>query len=362
MRDEQGGWSPAVAARIEGGLARLIARLPAGVVARMSGEPPVEVDGGRLDPHVQLARAVRRRRGGPGLCEPTVEAGRERYRRETRVFGGVPTVVGAVRDFSIPGSDGAGMLRVRHYAPPPGAAPREGGALLVYLHGGGFVLGDLDTHDEPCRMLCRHAETHVLSVAYRLAPEHPFPAAVEDAVAALGWARENAASLGAVASRVGVGGDSAGANLATVAARYVRATAQLLIYPATDPDTPRPSRERFGAGYFLDRRDHDDFLHHYAGSAAGRTADDRRAPMAYRELGALPPALVVTAGFDMLRDEGEAYAERLGKAGVPVETIRFASLVHGFIHMTAISPGARGAMIELARRWRAFTGREGGAS
>ncbi len=149
---------------------RLMSRLPASVKIALSGEPPVIVDGQQLDPQLQLLRSIRRRRGTPGLIEPSIAAGRARYRRDARVFRGPVTAVGSVRDLEVPG--GSGPLRARHYTPPD---CRPAAALTVYLHGGGFVIGDLDTHDEPCRLLCRLAETHVLSVAYRLAPEHPFP-------------------------------------------------------------------------------------------------------------------------------------------------------------------------------------------
>src|SRR5213075_437741 len=139
-----------------------------------------------------------------------------------------------------------GALAARLYTPK-----QETRDLTLYFHGGGFVLGDLDTHDEPCRMLCRHAGSHILSVAYRCAPEHPFPAAVDDALASFRWARSNAASLGVETRRIAVGGDSAGANLAATVARYDTPVAQLLIYPPTDEWTERPSRQLFDNGFFL---------------------------------------------------------------------------------------------------------------
>jgi acetyl esterase len=176
--------------------ARATEYLPDRAKIALSGEPAIVLDGQHLDPQAQLLRTARRRRMPFGLIEPTIAAGRARYRRQAEIFTGPRTAVGAVRDFDIPAPGGA--LRVRHYVPPD----TTGSPLLVYLHGGGFVIGDLDTHDEPCRVLCRDAQTHVLSVEYRLAPEHPFPAALDDAHAALGWARANAASLGADPGRV----------------------------------------------------------------------------------------------------------------------------------------------------------------
>src|SRR4051812_7456191 len=185
--------------RVERAVARALARLPGRIPGVLSGMPAIEAAGERLDGHVQLVLALRRRRGQPGLVEPDASTGRARFRRETQVFAPTsPTAVAAVRDFSIPGP--GGDLRVRHYTPAEGA----GAPLTVYAHGGGYVIGDLDTHDEACRLLCRHSGVHLLSVDYRLAPEHPFPAGLDDVRAALRWAQANAALLGADPARVAV--------------------------------------------------------------------------------------------------------------------------------------------------------------
>lgn len=333
--------------RVQCGAARLIARLPDRAKIALSGEPPVVVDGQQLDPQAQFLRAMRRRRGFNGLLEPSIDAGRRRYRRETQIFRGPMTPVGAVRDFEIPGP--AGPLRVRHYHAPSRS-------LLVYLHGGGFVIGDLDTHDEPCRILCRHANTQVLSVEYRLAPEHPFPAAVDDARAAFDWARANAASLGADPQRVSVGGDSAGGNLAgAVSQRSPKPFGQLLIYPATDMKTSYPSRRLFGDGYLLSVRDCDLCVGHYTNGAAVTRDDPRLSLVQAPNLGELPRALIAIAGFDVLRDEGEAFANALHSAGTTVRTLRVPSLEHGFIHMTGVCPTARNAMLAISREWKELT-------
>ncbi len=328
---------------------RAMAHLPDGVKIRLSGTPPVIVDGQQLDPQLQLLRAIRRRHGIPGLVEPTVVAGRARYRRETLAFRGPMTKVAAAHDLAIEGP--GGPLRARHYAPDDGkAAP-----LTVYFHGGGFVIGDLDTHDEPCRILCRYAGVHVLSVEYRLAPEHPFPAGLEDAAAALAWAQANAATLGADPSRISIGGDSAGANLSAVVSRLTSRgeppLAQLLIYPPTDGYTPRRSYELFGEGFFLSMKDRNAFGRYYAGPAP-REPDARQSPLRASDLSNLPPALVITAGFDLLRDEGEAYAQALASAGTVTRQQRYPSLGHGFIHLTGVCPAARDAMVHIAREWR----------
>ena len=342
--------------RIEAFVARALGRLSPRAMVRLSGRPPLVIDGQVLDPQLQLALAVRRRRRVPGLVEPTIEEGRLRYRRDMVVHRGPKTPVGAVRELSI--ASPSGEIPARYYAPPAtGDEVRRMAPLLVFLHGGGFVIGDLDTHDEACRILCRHGRVHVLAVDYRLAPEHPFPAALDDAWTAYAWARSHAARLGADPSCIAIGGDSAGGNLATVTAQRAKAegvplpAAQLLIYPSTDGrDHDRhPSQAMFGEGLFLTNADRDAFTRAYLHGTGVERDDPRVAPLCAPDLTGLPPALVVTAGFDLLRDEGEAYAHALRAAGAKVELRRYASMAHGFINMTGICRGARDATIEVAR-------------
>jgi acetyl esterase len=314
---------------------RAISYLPDRVKIRMSRTPPVIVDGQQLDPMLQFIRSMRRP-NAPGLVEPDIGTARQRYRRETRAYRGPITSVASVRDLEIEG------LHARLYEPREKTAD-----LTVYLHGGGFVLGDLDTHDEPCRILCRYARVRILSVAYRLAPENPFPAALDDAAAALRWAQKNF-------ERVSIGGDSAGANLSAVICQESRdhpPLAQLLIYPPTGGDTAWPSRELFSEGFFLSRKDRNAFSRLYQAPKSDRRRDS---PLLASDLKNLPPSLVVTAGFDILRDEGEAYAAALRAAGNRVESQRYSSLGHGFVHLTGICRAARHAMIDIARRWRAI--------
>jgi acetyl esterase len=337
--------------RLEAAVGRLLGRLPGAVARALACERPLVLDGLTLDPHVQAIRASRARLHPHGLCEPTVEAGRRRYTREVLALHPRPTPVADVRALRVAGA--AGELDARLYVPP---AP--GDALLVYFHGGGFVIGDLDTHDEPCRQLCAWAGTRVLSVAYRLAPEHPFPAALEDALAAFRWARAHAASLGADPARVSAGGDSAGGQLATVVSRTLAATsdrprAQLLLYPVTQFGPRTRSHDLFGdARLILESRDMTAFRRLLTSGVAVAEEDPRLSPLLAETFAEQPPALVVTAGFDPLRDEGRAYAERLRAAGSRVEALEFGSLVHGFVHMTTVSPGARSAMRRMAEAWR----------
>jgi acetyl esterase len=340
--------------RIQTLAARGLLSLPPGALVRLSGGEPVVADGETLHPEMQVLGAIRERIGGPALSSLTPAQARERTREEARVAAGRPTPVRAVAERTVPGP--AGPLPARHYVPDEADGPRP---LLVFLHGGGFVVGDLDTHDELCRLLCVHAGAHVLAIDYRLAPEHPFPAAAEDAEAALAWALEHAAELGADPARVAVGGDSAGGNLSAVATQAVvrsggRPAAQLLIYPGTDMVTPRPALELFDRGAFLTTEDREWYHGNYV--TLEQRADPRASPLLAEDLAGLPPALVVTAGFDPLRDEGRAYAEALRAAGSPVVLRHHPGMPHAFANMTGVSPAARDAVIELAGGLRALLG------
>lgn len=319
--------------------------LPPSVQRWLAGKPKI-VDGQTLSTELQLMLAAQRLRpGGASLGGGTVKQARARLRRDVLSFVGPKVHVKDVRELHVPGPQMP--LKARHYVPESDGSPQP---LLVFFHGGGFCIGDLDTHDVPCRMLCRDARVHVLSVDYRLAPEHPFPAAVEDAAWVLRWALDNAASLGADPSRVAVGGDSAGGNLAAVATLLtVNATGrgpclQLLIYPGTCRTIVRPSWDLFAEGYTLGRADMMWFDRHYMGDREYLRGDVRVSPELAPSHAGLGAALVVTAGFDPLRDEGEAYAQLLAAAGNRVTSWREPSLVHGFINMVGVSASARRAV------------------
>jgi acetyl esterase len=344
---------PARLERLEHGLARALMALPPGVQVRMSGKPPVRIEGDTLAPDMQLALALLERRGDSLQTVSPAEARSER-RRMAAVCAGPPEAVGAVRDLEI---EADVPLRARHYAPEEPGGPHP---LLVFLHGGGFVFGDLDTHDGVCRLLCRHSGAHILAVDYRLAPENPFPAAVEDARAALGWAFANTSRLGADPHRIGVGGDSAGGNLAAVVSQLAARDGgpapvlQLLIYPATDFTSTHRSRELFGEGFFLTRAHMDWFELLYLGPGRAHRNDPRASPLLAADLTGLAPALVVTAAFDPLRDEGETYADALRAAGTLAMTRRFPGLIHGFLSAAGISRACREALLEIAGATRAM--------
>ncbi len=265
--------------------------------------------------------------------------------------GALPPLA-SVEDRAIPGP--AGPLRVRVYA-PEGSGPRPG---LVFFHGGGFVLCSLDTHDGQCRSLAHASGCVVVSVDYRLAPEHRFPAAPEDCWAATKWVAEQAADFGIDPARLAVGGDSAGGNLAAVTALMARDRGgpalrfQLMIYPVTDCSFETGSYRDNAEGYFLTTGMMRWFWEQYLVDPA--QADEPYAsPLRARDLAGLPPGLCITAEYDPLRDEGEAYAERLRKAGVEVATSRYAGVFHGFFGMGAMLDPAGRAVAEAGSALRA---------
>ena len=253
-----------------------------------------------------------------------------------------------VLDMQAPGA--AGHIAVRLYRPHD--ATRSSATapwpLLVFFHGGGWTIGDLDTHDLPCRLLAKGAGCLVLSVAYRLAPEHPFPAPLDDCLAVTQWARQQANAWGADASRLAVGGDSAGGNLAAVCAIAMRdgglsLAFQLLVYPVTDQRAVAPSHTRNAQGYLLTGDTMAYYRGHYLPSPALWT-DWRASPLLASSHAKLAPALVITAGYDPLCDEGRQYADALSTAGTPCEYACFERQIHGFFAMSKLIPEAHGAM------------------
>jgi acetyl esterase len=327
---------------------KAVCNLPPRVQRRIFGPPP-QVDGQTLAPDIQALLWMAARARSESLSEGAgVEEARAHRRLEAQIVGERPPLpMARIEAVQIPGP--AGTLAARLYVPPePATDPPP---LLVFFHGGGWVIGDLETHDGPCRFIAANSGACVLAIDYRLAPEHPFPAAAEDALAAYAWASENAEALGCDRSRVAVIGDSAGANLAAVVCLLARdqgappPTMQLLIYPVTECSEERPSRLTLGDGFLLTRPDMDFFEDSYLPPGADRS-DPRVSVLQAGDLGGLPPAYVAVAGFDPLRDEGVAYGERLREAGVPVSLHLHPGLVHTFANLTAICPSARQAMLE----------------
>ena len=300
----------------------------------------------KLDPQARelLERAARA--NVPPYSQLDPESARALYRETRGKLAGAPAEVARVEDLD------AGGIRVRHYR-PMGAVDGEVLPALVFFHGGGWTIGDLDTHDVPCRELANLAICSVIAVDYRLGPEHRFPAAVDDAVAATRWVHANAAALAIDPTRIAVGGDSAGGNLAAVVCIALRDAAgptlamQALIYPATDMAADAPSHFELAEGYMLTRDAIQWFMGNYLNGPQD-VADWRASPLRAKDLSGLPPAYVVTAGFDPLRDEGLAYAEALEKAGVHVTYECFEGMIHGFITMAGVLAAGHHCLYRVA--------------
>jgi len=299
-----------------------------------------------LDPQAQKVLDAMAALNLKPVEESTPDEARESMRSRTAALGPVEDVA-AVADHRVPVA--GGEITVRVYT-PAGTGPHPA---LVFYHGGGWVIGDLETHDGICRSLTNAAGCVVVSVDYRLAPEHRYPVAVEDAYAALQWVRGTGSRVGIDPRRVAVGGDSAGGNLSAVVSLMARdrRTAppvfQALIYPVTDTTLDTPSYQENATGYVLTREGMRWFFGHYlAREEQGR--EPYASPLRAANLAGLPPALVITAGCDPLRDEGEAYAARLRDAGVSVTHIRYPGMFHGFFRMTRILDTAKAALDEVA--------------
>lgn len=299
-----------------------------------------------LDPQAQALLDQFNAMGGPPLNALSPVDARLAAKALAGLSGQTEPVA-KVEDRTIPGP--AGELPVRIYTPEgSGSFP-----VVVFFHGGGWVIGDLDIQDGPCRTLCNAACCIVVSVDYRLAPEHKFPAAAEDCYAATKWVAANAASLNADATRIAVGGDSAGGNLTAVVAQMARDRGgpnlvfQLLVYPVTDGACDTASYQQNADGYLLTKDMMLWFWDHYTGSGADRR-HPQASPLRTQSLCGLAPALVITAEFDPLRDEGEAYAARLRDAGVPVQLTRYNGMIHGFFGMGSLIDQAKTAIAQAA--------------
>jgi acetyl esterase len=304
-----------------------------------------------LEPQAQAFLEQLAATGATPLHELSVEQARQVI---VTLFGtqGDPEPVGAVQDCTIPGA--AGEMSARIYRPHgTGSFP-----VLVYFHGGGWVIGNLEAYDATCRALTKAAGCLVVAMEYRLAPEHKFPAAPEDCYAATQWVAANAASLGSDPTRIAVGGDSAGGNLAAVVAQMTHDRGgpalcyQLLVYPVTDYSFGTPSYRENAEGYLLTKDAMAWFWNHYLPSAAeGR--HPMASPLRAANLNGLPPAFVLTAEFDPLRDEGEAYAARLRNAGVAVTLKRYHGMMHGFFSLGAVLDQGKQAIQDAGAALRA---------
>ncbi len=313
------------------------------------------LDGQTLSPEAQLLLALPRLVRDPAVETLPLHEARQQLRRQLLSVGGHRSV-GEIRDLSVDGEEGP--IPARFYVPEQqmGSA-RTDWPLLVFFHGGGMIYGDLDSYDAVCGFLAERAGVRVLSVGYRLAPEHPFPAGVEDCWQAYRWAVDHATELGVDRDRVAVGGDSAGGYLAATTALSaaeagVPCAFQLLAYPVTDQRGGSESRKLFGSGFYLTTQFMSQATELYLD---GHDPSDPRASVlrTSKVPDGLAPAYVVTAGFDPLRDEGEAYARLLADHGSAVELRRFPALIHGFLSVVGAGRESRAAAGEVAAKLRA---------
>ncbi len=305
-----------------------------------------------LDPQAQALIQLMADRGVPPTHTLSPADARAAYRERRTFSQPAPRQMALVQDLVAPGPLGDIPLRLYRPAGAAAAAPT-----LVYFHGGGWVIGDLDTHDVLCRQLADESACVVVAVHYRMGPEHRFPAAPDDALAATRWLQANAATLGLDATRFAVGGDSAGGNLAAVVALAWRDAGdapalryQLLIYPATDMRAIAPSHSRNGQGYVLTSDTVAYFRSHYL--APAQHTDWRASPLLHGRFDGLAPALVLTAGFDPLRDEGRQYADALSAAGSSAQYVCFERQIHGFATMGRVIDEANTALTLCAQALR----------
>ncbi len=311
-----------------------------------------------LHPEARVLLDLIEKSGLPPIHRVSVEQARAMGRGRREVLQPSPPKVALVRELKVRGPQGATPLR---YYRPAGTRSTARLPVLVYFHGGGWVIGDLHTYDTLCRQLANLSGCALVSVGYRLAPEHRYPAAVEDCLAATRWVRAQATRLGLDRERLAVGGDSAGGNLAAVVALEAREAGdlpialQLLIYPMTDMHCATPSQREHAQGYLLTREGIDYFIGHYIPDR-GMWGEWRASPLLHPDLSGLPPALVLTAGFDPLRDEGALYAQRLTAAGVAATYVCFPRQIHGFVLMGRIIDEANTAVALCAGELRRVLG------
>lgn len=322
---------------------RLLMKQPHDFLRRLA-RAPVMRDGNTLDLQTQLMLAAMERLK---IEQPEdVDLARKQTDEDGAAVAPNPPPTATERDVLIPNI--AGSMRTRVYGP---TTARGKPGMLVYFHGGGFVTGSITSHDAPVRMLAHESGVVVASIEYRCGPEHMFPAAVDDSLAAYEWARAHAGDFGADPARVGVAGDSAGGNLAAVVSHlaHQKPTHQLLIYPAIDWWRENESHKTFAKGFFLDEDRTFWYEKRYLNHIDERN-DPRASPIKFGSFSKLPPATIVTAGFDILRDEGAMYAETLARAGVPVDYTCETGLIHGFFNMSGALGVARAACARIASR------------
>lgn len=316
---------------------------------RMVGPAVVSPDGLELDVRTQLLLSLNEKIGPKSNRILGIQRSRASMDASVGIVNLAPKGPLQILDQHIPAAESQASIPIRVYTPPKAdrALP-----IIVYYHGGGFVVGSIQSHEAECKWLALETNAIVVSVQYRLAPEHRFPSAVDDGLAAFRWVARHARALGGDTSRMAVAGDSAGGNIAAVVAMDCRDTGdavrpvfQFLIYPVTDLTRSYPSHRMFRDGFLLTEDGLDWFMEHYLRSD-GDKYNPRGSPLFAENHKELPSALIITAGFDPLRDEGKAYADKLSQAGVPVQYRCYDSLIHGFFTMSYVLPEAARAVAE----------------
>ncbi|MGW4350630.1 alpha/beta hydrolase [Nocardia sp. NPDC004582] len=324
---------------VQRGLGIGVCRLPASLLNRLV-EIPVNADGERMAPEIAMLMSTVAK--APDFSDLSPREARAAELKDARIYGERPVPMRVVEQLELPG----GLSATRYRA---GAST---GGLVVFFHGGGFVLGSTSAYDGPLRLLAQQTGMDILSVEYRLAPEHPFPAPHDDAMIAWAYAVAQTGAWGIRPDRIVVAGDSAGANIAAVLAQQLRGSnprpvLQVLMYPVTDLAGSRPSAQEFAESPALTAKQIAWFTDQYLPSNVDRT-DPRVSPLLADDLTGLPPALVSVAGFDPLRDDGLAYAARLTESGVRTQLIREPGLVHGYLALTALSATSRNGISRIA--------------
>jgi acetyl esterase len=303
-----------------------------------------------LDPLVKGFLDQMQAAPGPKMSEAGAQVAREIFVALMQLVGPKDVPVGRTENLTVPGP--AGPIPIRVYTPV--AAGRDPLPALIYYHGGGFVIGNIETHDGLCRKMANEGGFRVISVDYRLAPECKYPAAIEDAFAALAWVQLNAADIGVDANRIAVGGDSAGGALAAQVAQLAKAkggpplACQMLLFPVTQVGEETSSLREFAVGYFLEKETLDWFYDSYLPRDADKS-DPKISPLRAKDLSGLPPAYVMLGGYDPLHDEGSQYAEKLRAAGVKVTVADYPSMVHCFVYMQSFLPQAHEALSSASK-------------